>query len=116
MATDREDIALDRLFQAGRAGPVPSDDFMARILADAAREAAPVPVPATPTARPGLLASLLSAIGGWPAAAGMATAAMAGVWLGFSSPELIDTYVGTDGTVALGDFLPDVTALAGEGS
>lgn len=110
MVTDREDLALDRLFQAGRTGPQPSDDLMARIMADAAHRAAPVHA----ASRPGLLATLLSLVGGWPAAAGMATAAAAGVWLGFSSPDLVDGYVSGD-SMALGDFMPDVSVVA-EGS
>jgi hypothetical protein len=112
MATDREDLALERLFQSARSGPEPSDDLSARILADASRVAtAPSSVPA---ARAGLVSRLLALVGGWPAAAGMATAAAAGVWLGFSSPDLIDGYVGAD-SVALGDFMPDVSVVA-EGS
>lgn len=114
MATDRDDIALERLFAAGRAGPQPTDDFMARILADAAQQAAPLPQ--APRRRSGVLATLLASIGGWPAAAGMATAAATGVWLGFSSPDLVDSYVGAAGSVALGEFLPDVGVLAAEGS
>lgn len=111
MATEAEtDIALDKLFAAGRSGPQPSDALMARIAADAeAQVRRPV---AAPRRRMGIAEAVLSMLGGWPALTGMATAAAAGVWFGYASPDLVDGYLSTEESVTLGDFLPDMTVLA----
>lgn len=115
MTTEDDDI-LEPYFRAGRTGPGASDDLMARVMAQA--EALAAPSAAAPAARPaaarrGLLAGLMAALGGWPAMAGMATAAAAGVWVGFSSPDLVDGYLGTSQGIALGDYMPDVVEIAG---
>ena len=98
-----DDMALEAFFEAGRAKPPqPSQDLMARIMADAVAEMpAPRPIarPVTPPARkpvrkPGLLAGLIAGIGGWPALAGMATATVAGVWIGFAQPDTLNTWAG----------------------
>lgn len=54
--------------------------------------------------RAGLLAALLAALGGWPAVAGLASAAVAGVWIGAASPDLVN------GVVGLGDGVTEETA------
>jgi len=102
------DAALDEIFAAGReATPAPSDAVLARILADAEGEiearAAPVRRPAM-AERPGLWARILSGLGGWPAVAGMATATVAGVWLGFASPDQLNELAG-------GLLLPEASGL-----
>lgn len=87
MTTDKE-INLDVYFEAGRAqGAVPSNDLLGRIMADADAQMAQSP---PPVARPRLFASLVAAIGGWPTLAGMATAGVVGVWIGFSQPVGLD--------------------------
>lgn len=90
-----DDMALEAFFEAGRAEtPVPSDDLMARIMADAVAEMpAPRPI-ARPVKKQGLLAGLIAGIGGWPALAGMATATVAGVWIGFAQPDTLNTWAG----------------------
>ena len=98
-----DDAALDAFFVAGRANaPEPGAELMARIMADAdaeidARAAASAPAGRR---RQGRWAALLGGIGGWPALASMATAAVAGIWMGFASPDQINTLAG-------GLLLPD---------
>lgn len=88
--TNDKDMNLDVYFEAGRAqGAVPSADLLGRIMADAdAQMAQTQPPEARP--RQGAFASLLAAIGGWPTLAGMATAGVVGVWIGFSQPVGLD--------------------------
>lgn len=106
--TDRDDDKmLESFFEAGRAdAPVPSQDLMGRILADAQANM-PAPAPIATPARRGLLAGLLAAVGGWPSVATMATAAVAGVWLGFVQPDALNSLSG-------GTLLPGSTATAYE--
>jgi len=116
------DDALDAFFVAGRAqAPEPGADLMARIRADAEAEiAARAPAPAPRRGKPGFWAGLVSGIGGWPALAGMATATVAGVWLGFASPDQLNTLAGglllPEGTIGttsyeLEDLVPGYTGF-----
>lgn len=104
---------LDALFaQARTASADPSPDFMARVLEEALA-AQPMAAPAT-VARPSRLRQFLNAVGGWPAMAGLATAGVAGLWIGVNPPDAVattaQTYLGTDlGTDAdlyLVDLMP----------
>ena len=90
------DTDLEGLLRAARqAAPVPPDDLMARILADADTElAGRAPAPAVRPVRRGRLAALLAGLGGWPAVAGMMTAMVAGVWIGFASPDQLNDLSG----------------------
>ena len=90
---------LETLFQALRDAPEePSADLMARVLAGAYEEqdaiaARAVPEPDQIVSQPerrGFVRSLLDAIGGWPAVAGLATATVAGVWIGYNPPAAFD--------------------------
>mgnify|MGYP000091341386 CR=1 FL=1 len=117
------DAELDSLFaEAAKTGPVPSADLLARVMADAddvvdARAVAQI----APTAKPrGWLAALLAPIGGWPAMAGLATATVAGVWIGYSPPESVsgfadDYLAGNILTYDLGDYLPSYDMISDEG-
>jgi hypothetical protein len=114
---DRDKRALDALFAAARAEPArPDDALMARILADAAREqpraAAPVRTRALPER--GGWRGWLDAIGGWPAAGGMALATVAGLWIGISPPQGLSTVNGLlwGETVSVDPF-PDAADLLG---
>jgi len=100
------EIELDEIFAAGRAAvPEPSEAMLARVLADAEGELAARTVPAPrPRARDTLWTRILSGLGGWPAVAGMATATVAGVWLGFASPDQLNELAG-------GMLLPDESGL-----
>ncbi len=88
------DAELELLFQAVQdTAPVPSEELWQRVHADAdAAMPPPATRPASTARRPvqvGLVAGLLAAIGGWPSMAGLATAAIAGVWIGFSNPAAL---------------------------
>ncbi|KMK68102.1 hypothetical protein [Puniceibacterium sp. IMCC21224] len=87
MTHDRDrTIGLDAFFEAARAQDSGADpDFLARLQADALRE---MPV-AQPRTRPGLLSEIWRAIGGWPAVAGLTAAAVTGLWVGMSPPEVV---------------------------
>ena len=77
---------LEDFFQAARdTAPVPSAALLARVLADAAaQQPAPVAAP-----RRGIWRRLSGAVGGWPALAGLATATLAGVWIGYAAPGAV---------------------------
>lgn len=105
IATDAE---LDALFEAGRAEEfVPSADLLGRIMADAEAQITPVQ---TVVRRPRLFAGLIESIGGWPTLAGMATAGVFGVWVGFSQPAGLDAVaqqlLGEADTSYLVDLVP----------
>lgn len=90
---------------------------MARIMADAAAQAAPVAAPAA-VPRRGAFAALLATIGGWPAAAGLATAAVAGLMIGYAAPDTLGDLSG--GYLEISDYriedlMPSYGDLLGEG-
>jgi hypothetical protein len=114
------DEVLARAFAAARADRAapPPDPLMARIAADALRHLPAAPAARAPVRRGGLLRELFAQIGGWPAIGGLATAGLAGFWIGFQ-PEaaaglgygaLIDT-LGVQ-TVLLPDDYSDLTDTA----
>ncbi|MDJ0824645.1 MAG: dihydroorotate dehydrogenase [Rhodobacter sp.] len=114
---DLTDTELDGLFQAARdTAPMPSADLIARVIADAEAELEPGVEPAAP--RPGILAAVLATIGGWPAAAGLATAAVAGLMIGIATPDTLQDLSGGYFAAAgyqLEDLLPSYGDLLGEG-
>lgn len=109
MSTEREDAVtdeeLDQLFAvARRAPPLVPDRLMARVLADAAAmQAGPVAAPAM--RRRGWLGGFLAGLGGPGALAGLATAGLAGVWIGFVQP-LDLSLVGTASAAETLDLYP----------
>ncbi|RVT86711.1 dihydroorotate dehydrogenase [Rhodobacteraceae bacterium CCMM004] len=110
---------LEALFGAARRSPpAASDAFLARLAADA-DAACPAP-PARRTRRilRGRLGVLVAAIGGWPAVAGLASAAVAGLWIGMAAPDLV-LPPSVDGAAGAGfdlvDLMPGLGDLAVEG-
>ncbi len=107
----RDDIALETLFAAGRSErPLPSGEFLERVVASADAGAAR-PAPA---ARPVVRFAWLGRVF---AASGLSGAAALGVWIGFVMPEAMDALtLGGDETVALATFLPgtDLEAIFNE--
>ena len=93
------------LARAEAARPAP-EALMARVLADADRERPPLRAAAP---RPGRLAAALAALGGWPALGGLATAGVAGLWLGLSPPAAVEDLGGWLGAGDAGAalLLPD---------
>ncbi|WP_176438431.1 dihydroorotate dehydrogenase [Actibacterium lipolyticum] len=106
-----KDQELELFFAAARDdAPVPSDDLMARVFADSVENmpsgAGIVPAPLV---KDGVVTRFLKAIGGWPALAGLATATMAGVWIGYSAPAGLATVTG--GVLASSDTGYDIVDL-----
>ena len=80
------DAGLDGLFaRAAEAAPDLPEGLEARVIADALRMQSDLAEPRRPHRR-STLSRILSNIGGWPAAGGLAAATCAGFWLGFSPP------------------------------
>jgi hypothetical protein len=69
--------------------PEPSAALLARILGDAEAEIAQRAAPArtVPRARAAVWLEILALLGGWRALGGLATATLAGVWIGFSGAD-----------------------------
>jgi hypothetical protein len=109
-----DDAALDALFGAARAArPDPSAALLARIAADAEAVAADRARQAAARPSRGGIFGWLPAIGGWPALAGLATAAVAGVWIGYAQPDLGSvSLIGAadEGTYDIGGLLPGYVA------
>lgn len=100
MTTEHEgetDPVLERHFAAAREEtPAMPDALMARLLAQAAEQQPPASaVPAVPAAARGALwRQVLATLGGWPAAAGLAASACAGLWIGLSPPVALEAALG----------------------
>ena len=89
MMTNPNDDTLNDLFaQARGTTSAPSDDLVARVLADAAAMQPTQATSASP--RIGLWARLLDVIGGWPAVSGLAAATVAGIWVGVAPPPSVE--------------------------
>lgn len=114
MMTNPNDDMLDDLFaQARSVNPVPSDALLTRVIADA--DAAQPRRAAVSVARPGILARILEAIGGWPAASGLAAATVAGIWVGVAPPasvqDITAAMMGDELSISL--FATDLIGEAG---
>lgn len=95
-----DDAGLDALFSEARAAaPEPSAALMARIMADAettlaVRTALAIRPVGRVRAKVSHWANFVRGLGGWPALAGMATAAVAGIGIGFATPDSLSTLSG----------------------
>ncbi|MCU0828699.1 MAG: dihydroorotate dehydrogenase [Tabrizicola sp.] len=111
MQDDRID---DLLTLAARERPLPSEALIDRVLADALRQqqqqVAKAPVRRT---RPGLLSRLAAGFGGGPALAGLCSALILGVTVGYLDPTSLDYLTGT--TIDAVDLFPTVDAMLTEG-
>lgn len=107
-----QETDLDLFFDAARRDVAePSDTLMAAIMADAQAHMPVVDPVQVPKARKlGWLSSIMATIGGWPAAASLATATIAGVWIGFTQPVQLETLSG--GLVLAGDYVVTDTSYA----
>ncbi len=81
--TRQDDTFLDDILaQARSQQPTPSQDLIARVLADAAAEQAAILTPiAAPVSRGQRFFDIL---GGWTGFGGLITAGMAGIWIGLA--------------------------------
>lgn len=122
-----QDDDLDRLLaSAARTAAKPSPALMERVLADALA-AQPQPQPqvprpmAAPVPKAGLLAWLAAALGGRSALAGLGSAAVLGVAIGYLSPTTIDYLTGglsgaaVDPAADTAEFFPGADFLTTEG-
>lgn len=107
---------LDGLFADARAAaPQPPAALSARVLADAAQSLPRPELVARPAPRPGFWARLGVALGGGGALAGMATATLAGFWIGFSQPLDLSILGGLLGPEAAEiELMPGIDALLEE--
>jgi hypothetical protein len=110
---------LDGLFaSAARDRPEPSPALMDRVLADAlALQPQPAFVRPMPAPAPGLLARLAVLFGGGPVLAGVCSAALAGVALGYLSPGTYDYVTGglADTATDPVELFPTTDFLTSEG-
>jgi hypothetical protein len=114
-----EPLDLDAFFAAEiEEAPAPSQALMSAVLADAMTTQAAFQAPAL-GARPalGLWAAIGVAIGGWPAVTGLAAATVAGVWIGVSPPQGLDTFSETvfGSSYEYSDYLPVFDNVLTEG-
>lgn len=120
-----QDSDLDDLFAAARAAaPSAPAALLARIEADGLRQQ-PGPVPRAvraPAGLRGLFGRMVMAVGGLGGAAGLATATLAGLWIGIAQPQGLSTL--TEGlTAGLGvtaaldsvELIPALDPFATEG-
>jgi len=104
---DTDIQGLDAFFDAARRSPSAlSDDAMTRILQDAHRVQSGFGSPEVVIARrPGRISQFLVAIGGWPGMAGLATAGVAGLWIGAVPPAFVESLA--DGVITTSDTADD---------
>jgi hypothetical protein len=107
------DADMEALFATiGDDIPQMSDGFLDRIVADAALLQVSGEVFHPPL---GMWGRALDALGGWPSLGGLATATVAGIYIGFADPTVLETVglfeTSETGDVLLGDFafFDDVT-------
>lgn len=125
---DRNGAALEPWFAAMReAGDTtPGDDLVARVLGDA-ENLHPLPAKAIrPMSRSGRsnwrvrLRAVMDELGGWPAVAGLAASAMAGIWIGVAAPDpltsVTQAYLGGIGEAGVVDVLTAEFFAADEGA
>lgn len=123
--TDRheDDLGLESFFAAARAAaPEPGSALLARIAAQGeavqAERLSAALAPPRPRRSMGIWATLAAAVGGWSAFGGMATAALAGLWIGFAGSDTLAQAVGLSSlsTASVSDtgsaFLSDADILA----
>ncbi len=101
-----DEAFLDAHFDAARRHAAkPDDALLARVAADAADVQASI-MQKMERQRPGLsqqgIRSVLSMLGGWPAAASLTSAAAMGLWLGIAPPNAL-TLMAQDLLIDQGD-------------
>lgn len=115
--TPREDLLEDLFATARTEAQTPlSDDLSARLAVQAAQVQAGLirqREAATPLAR---LRQIWRELGGWTATAGLATATVAGLWIGGASPDVLNTVLDGAGvtTVSLDSYFPDYDSFLEE--
>lgn len=114
----QSDELEDMLADLRTAAPQPSDALMDRVLADALRHQGPAgQTAASPGPRPGRWSRLIAQFGGLPAVAGLCSAAVTGVIIGYVDPTTLDYLTGGAASDVIGeaDLFPTSDFLATEG-
>lgn len=116
---DMDDAELERFFRAGRASmPEPDPDLLGMVLADAYAEQLAEENTALATPAPGRRALLWHWILKAALPAGLATAALSGVWIGFAGGETLalqaDELMQSDLALELVYRFPALGGLFGE--
>ncbi|WP_422072571.1 hypothetical protein [Tranquillimonas rosea] len=107
MATDKDDALIDAAFATARASdPPPSDDLVARILADADATQAAQHSASRQRSVGGGWRGLLGVIGGWRGASGLVAASLVGLAIGAALPASLSAVV--PGAVAASYDLTDL--------
>ncbi len=109
----RLESELEDFFMAERnTAPALSDILLARIIADAQSQLDTVqPEPAIEET--GFFQRLLDGIGGWPSMAGLATASIVGVWIGYVQPPAVEPFAGYLISSDAESYLYDVSPASG---
>lgn len=105
---------LDALFASAKSAPMqPSEALMSRVLFDAEALQPRPPARSTPAPNRGVLASLAAVFGGIGGLAGVGSAALAGLFIGFVQPMEIGEMVGFGATTTIDqvELIPDMTTL-----
>lgn len=93
---DHDEPDLTAHFAAAReTAPVPDAALLARVLeaGEAVQRAPAAPHAVSAQGIAARVAGIWRAVGGWPSAAGLATAALAGVWIGVAPPPVLQDTV-----------------------
>lgn len=108
------DTELDALLAEARDAPPPalSEGLQARLIADALSVQLGAQA-VKPAGRMSRLRSWLAELGGLPGAAGLATAGLVGVWIGFADP-LAGSALGSELTFLLGDAMAGLSPSLAE--
>ena len=104
--TRPDDQFLDAILKDAQSqAPLPTEELVSRILLDAEQNQ-PVLEPQTQI-KGSYWSQLLLVIGGWPALSSVTAAGVAGLWIGLTPPDLVDTWVanalGSTTSVSFGD-------------
>jgi hypothetical protein len=117
--TEMQDDDLNNLFaQARSRTPLPSPALMDRVLADALHhQPQPSLLPVRTVARRGLWTRVVRQIGGMPTVAGLCSAAVMGLAIGYTDPTTVDylTIGFASDTLDTVDLFPTIDFLSTEG-
>ncbi|MEE9426778.1 MAG: hypothetical protein V3V25_01400 [Paracoccaceae bacterium] len=118
-----EQIDLDALLeQESKVVVQPSEQLMSRIIQDADHTADQLNSTLIRRTTPdtgGFWRRILLGLGGWPTFAGLTTATLAGIWIGYASPDSVSTLssglIISDASYELADFMPVFSDFQEEG-
>jgi hypothetical protein len=116
--TQMQDDDLDGLLaHAAKQAMAPSPGLMERVLADALalQPATPAMIAAAPAPRASFFARLAAVFGGTPALAGLCSATVLGVAVGYLSPSTLDYLTGMGAEADTAEFFPEADFLTTEG-